>query len=55
MITSWVIILFFGYLWFIRRNESKVDKILRESNIYEKSFSIIFGAIVGISIGYFIS
>ena len=47
--------LYFGYLRFIRRNESKVDKILREFSIFEKSGSIIIGAIVGISLGYLIS
>ena len=47
--------LYFGYLRFIRRNESKVDKILRELGIFEKSCSIIIAAIVGITLGYLIS
>ena len=55
MIACWVTILFFGYLWFIRRNESKVDKMLRELSIFERSCFIIIGAIVGISLGYLIS
>ena len=53
--TLFGVTLYFGYLRFIRRNESKVDKILRELGIFEKSCSIIIGAIVGISLGYFIS
>ena len=53
--TLFEVTLFFGYLRFIRRNESKVDKILREFSIFEKSCSIIIGAIVGISLGYLIS
>ena len=53
--TLFGVTLYFGYLRFIRRNESKVDKILRELDIFEKSFSIIIGAIVGISFGYLIS
>jgi len=53
--TLFVTTLYFGYLRYIRRNESKVDKILRELSIFDKSCSIIFGAIVGISLGYLIS
>ena len=53
--TLFEVTLFFGYLRYIRRNESKVDKILRELGIFEKSCSIIIGAIVGISLGYLIS
>ena len=53
--TLFEVTLFVGYLRFIRRNESKVDKILREFSIFEKSCSIIIGAIVGISLGYLIS
>ncbi len=53
--TLFGVTLYFGYLRFIRRNESKVDKILRELDIFEKSCSIIIGAIVGISFGYLIS
>ena len=53
--TLFVVILYFGYLWLIRRNESKVDKMLRELSIFEKSCSIIIGAIVGISLEYLIS
>ena len=53
--TLFGVTLYFGYLRFIRRNESKVDKILREFSIFGKSCSIIFGAIVGISLGYLIS
>jgi len=29
MLVIYVVILFFGYLWFIRRNETKADKRLR--------------------------
>ena len=47
--------LYFGYLRFIRRNESKVDKMLREFSIFERSCSIIIGVIFGISLGYLIS
>ena len=53
--TLFGVTLYFGYLRFIRRNESKVDKMLRELSIFERICSIIFGAIVGISLGYFIS
>ena len=53
--TLFGVTLYFGYLRFIRRNESKVDKILLEFSIFEKSCSIIIGAIVGISLGYLIS
>ena len=34
--TLFGVTLYFGYLRFIRRNESKVDKILREFDIFEK-------------------
>ena len=53
--TLFEVTLFFGYLRFIRRNESIVDRKLREFGIFEKSCSIIVGTIVGISLGYFIS
>ena len=53
--TLFGVTLYFGYPRFIRRNESKVDKILRELDIFEKSCSIIIAAIVGISFGYLIS
>ncbi len=53
--TLFKVTLYFGYLRFIRRNESKVDKMLRELSIFEKSCSIIIGAIVGISLEYLIS
>ena len=53
--TLFGVTLYFGYLRFIRRNESKVDKILREFDIFEKSCSIIIAAIVGITLGYLIS
>ena len=53
--TLFEVTLFVGYLRFIRRNESKVDKMLRELSIFERSSFIIIGAIVGISLGYFIS
>ena len=43
--TLFGVTLYFGYLRFIRRNESKVDKILRELDIFEKSCSIIIAAI----------
>ena len=53
--TLFGVTLYFGYLRFIRRNESKVDKMLRELSIFERSCFIIIGAIVGISFGYLIS
>jgi len=53
--TLFGVTLYFGYLRFIRRNESIVDRQLRELGIIEKSCSIIIGAIVGISLGYLIS
>jgi len=30
MLVIWITILFYGYLWFIRRNETKEEKGLRE-------------------------
>ena len=33
--TLLVVILYFGYLWFIRRNESIVDKKLRSTGFFE--------------------
>ena len=53
--TLFGVTLYFGYLRFIRRNESKVDKILRELSIFERSCSIIIGVIVVISLEYIIS
>ena len=53
--TLFEVTLFFGYLRFIRRNESIVDRQLREFDIIEKSCSIIIGVIVGISLGYLTS
>ena len=52
--TLFEVTLFFGYLRFIRRNESIVDRKLREFDTFDK-YCIIIGAIVGISLGYLIS
>ena len=53
--TLFVLILYYGYLWFIRRNEPIVDRRLRRFGIYEEFSIIIIGTIVGISLGYSLS
>ena len=53
--TLFEVTLFFGYLRFIRRNESIVDRKLREFDTFDKYCIIFVGTIVGISLGYLIS